>query len=102
DNQVSLDIIKALIQSCHRDLNLFSKNVIKILDMILDTRDLELVSLACSTFVVFCAHHDGSTLGVDNEFTISYESLVKKFAGFCTYTTADDSVASKYVQCNSY
>jgi hypothetical protein len=46
---VSLDIIKALIQSCHRDLNLFSKHVIDILDMIMDTRDLDLIDIACGT-----------------------------------------------------
>jgi hypothetical protein len=49
NNQVSLDIIKALIQSCHRDLNLFSKYVVDILEMILGTRDLDLIDIACGT-----------------------------------------------------
>lgn len=49
NNQVSLEIIKALIQSCHRDLNLFSKYVVKILCMMLGTQDLELIDLTCDT-----------------------------------------------------
>jgi hypothetical protein len=51
NNQVSLDIIKSLIQACHRDLNLFSKYIVKILDMVLETKDIELVDLCCE--VVF-------------------------------------------------
>jgi hypothetical protein len=51
NNQVSLDIIKSLIQACHRDLNLFSKYIVKILEMVLETKDIELVDLCCE--VVF-------------------------------------------------
>ncbi|KAH8551111.1 hypothetical protein BGW37DRAFT_426572, partial [Umbelopsis sp. PMI_123] len=92
NNQVSLDIIKALIQSCHRDLNLFSKYVVDILEMILGTRDLDLIDIACGTFVIFCTYHDGSTLVVDPEFTSKYESLVRKFAQFCQYENGDNTV----------
>ncbi|KAI9288404.1 hypothetical protein BC943DRAFT_316450 [Umbelopsis sp. AD052] len=92
NNQVSLDIIKALIQSCHRDLNLFSKYVVDILEMILGTRDLDLIDIACGTFVTFCTYHDGSTLVVDAEFTAKYENLVRKFAQFCQYENGDEAL----------
>ncbi|KAI8145128.1 hypothetical protein BJV82DRAFT_605036 [Fennellomyces sp. T-0311] len=95
NNQVSLDIVKALIQSCHRDLNLFSKWVVKILNKILDTRDIELVDLACETFVIFCNYHDGSTLGIDPSLTNDFESLLRKFADFCNYTNADADLTLK-------
>lgn len=49
NNQVSLSIIKALIQSCHHDLNLFSKWVVRILNNTLDTRNSDLVELSCET-----------------------------------------------------
>jgi hypothetical protein len=67
-NLVSLHILKALIQSCHRDLNIFSKHVVKVLSMLLDTRDLEIIDLTCETvkyrenkpffffFLVYCVH----------------------------------------------
>jgi hypothetical protein len=42
-----LEIIKALIEACHRDLNLFSKYVVKIIDMMLETKDIEIIDLAC-------------------------------------------------------
>lgn len=47
NNRVSLEIIKALIQACHRDLNLFSRYVVKILNMTLSKNDIELVDLSC-------------------------------------------------------
>lgn len=95
NNQVSLHILKALIQTCHRDLNIFSKYVVQILSMILDTRDLELIDLTCETFIVFCSYHDGTTLGVDADLTQDYENLIKKFAGFCNYTNEDEAFALK-------
>ncbi|KAI9018619.1 hypothetical protein CLU79DRAFT_761167 [Phycomyces nitens] len=92
NNQVSLDILKALIQECHSDLNLFSKYIIAILTMILNTRDIDLIDLTCETFIVFCDYHDGTTLGVDQDFTTDFEALIGNFAAFCNYTNADDSV----------
>lgn len=47
NNQVTLEIIKALIEACHRDLNLFSKYVVKIIDMMLETKEIEVIDLAC-------------------------------------------------------
>jgi hypothetical protein len=52
-NLVSLQIIKALIQTCHRDLNIFSKYVVNIFSMLLDTRDLEIIDLTCETVTYF-------------------------------------------------
>lgn len=49
NNEVSLEIVKELIQSCNHDLNLFSKYVVRILNMILDTRDTSLLDKACGT-----------------------------------------------------
>ncbi|KAF1799907.1 hypothetical protein FB192DRAFT_1423489 [Mucor lusitanicus] len=92
NNQVTLEIIKALIEACHRDLNLFSKYVVKIIDMMLETKEIEVIDLACQVFVIFTNYHDGSTLGVDAELTKDYELLLKKFAGFCSYDNADDTL----------
>lgn len=47
NNHVTLDILKSLIQSCHRDLNLFSKYVAKVIELILEANDTELVDHAC-------------------------------------------------------
>ncbi|KAI8065585.1 hypothetical protein BC940DRAFT_303764 [Gongronella butleri] len=97
-NIVSLEILRSLIQACQKDLNLFSKHVVKILIMILDARDrdIQLIDLACETFVLFCQHHDGTTLGVDAEITSDYEGLMKRFAGFTTYKSNDDTTVAQF------
>ncbi|KAI9315520.1 hypothetical protein BX666DRAFT_1878752 [Dichotomocladium elegans] len=89
NNKVSLHVIKALVQTCHRDLNLFSKYVVKILNLVLSTHELDLMDQTCDTFIVFCNYHDGSTLGVDAEFTADFESLIKKFASLCDNNNTD-------------
>ncbi|KAI8883558.1 hypothetical protein K501DRAFT_323404 [Backusella circina FSU 941] len=85
NNKVTLHILKALIQSCHRDLNIFSKYIVRILNALLteNTSDIELIDLSCETFIVFSSYDDGSTLGVDNEFTNDYEALLKRWASIC-------------------
>ena len=44
DPNVSLQIIKALLEACKKDLNLFSKNVDKIIEALLSTNDIDLIA----------------------------------------------------------
>ena len=46
DTNVSLQIIKALLEACKKDLNLFSKNVVKIIEASLSTNDIDLIARA--------------------------------------------------------
>ncbi|GBB96693.1 hypothetical protein RclHR1_02810011 [Rhizophagus clarus] len=97
DTEISLQIIKSLLEECKKDLNLFSKNVVKIIASSLSTNDIDLVARAASVFIVFCADNDGSTIGVDTEFTTDYESLVKKFANYASYKCGvDQSLERRY------
>ncbi|CEG74206.1 hypothetical protein RMATCC62417_09451 [Rhizopus microsporus] len=95
NNQVSLRILKALIQSCYGDLNIFSKCLVNVFCKLLDTRDIDLIDLTCETFIVFCNYNDGSTLGIDVNFTQDYEALLKKFSSFCDYSNDDTSFELK-------
>ncbi|RCH81725.1 plasma membrane localization protein [Rhizopus stolonifer] len=92
NNIVSLLILKALIQSCHGDLNMFSKYLIYTFCQLMETQDIELIDQTCETFIVFCTFHDGSTLGLDTDFTNQYEILLEKLAGFCK----NDDLKVKY------
>ncbi|ORX50155.1 hypothetical protein DM01DRAFT_1384885 [Hesseltinella vesiculosa] len=98
-NIVSLEILRSLIQACQNNLNLFSKNIVKILTMVLDNkeRDIDLIDLACDTFVLFCEYHDGTTLGVDAELTSEYEALMKRFASFTAYKSNNDIVRAQMI-----
>ncbi|CAO3612447.1 unnamed protein product [Cunninghamella blakesleeana] len=97
-NKVSLHIMKALIQSCHHDISLFGRLVIFILIIILDTRDIELIDLACDTFIVFCSQYGKNSLNVDSIFINDYEHLLQQFTQFAVYPNNDlePSLIMKY------
>ncbi|KAI1318066.1 plasma membrane localization protein [Mortierella claussenii] len=91
DVHCSLEIIKALLLASKAHLNIFSKNIVAILDTLLvDITDFDIVRHCQIVFLAFCSAHDGSTLGVDVEFRTLYEHVVAKFADIATLT-ADDS-----------
>ncbi|KAI7832197.1 hypothetical protein BC939DRAFT_434775 [Gamsiella multidivaricata] len=85
DVHCSLEIIRSLILSSKAHLNIFSKNVVVILDTLLvDISDFDIVRHCQAVFSCFCAAHDGSTLGVDLEFRTLYDRVVIRFADIAT------------------
>ncbi|KAF9560455.1 membrane anchoring protein efr3a [Mortierella alpina] len=81
DVHCSLEIIKSLVLSSKAHLNIFSKNVVVILDTLLaDISDYDIVRHCQNIFKCFCAAHDGSTLGVDVEFRTIYDRVLARFA----------------------
>ncbi|RHZ79368.1 hypothetical protein Glove_149g122 [Diversispora epigaea] len=96
DTEVSLQIIKALLDACNYNLNLFSKNVLKIILASLSTNDIDIVARAASVFITFCSYHDGSTLGVDSEFTEIYENLILSFAQYAICKESDLNIEWRY------
>lgn len=81
DVHCSLEIIKSLVLSSKAHLNIFSKNVVVILDTLLaDISDYDIVRHCQNIFKCFCAAHDGSTLGVDLDFRTIYDRVVARFA----------------------
>ncbi|KAI1300122.1 membrane anchoring protein efr3a [Mortierella claussenii] len=92
DVHCSLEIIKTLLLSSKAHLNIFSKNIVSILDALLvDISDLDIVRHCQNVFSCFCGAHDGSTLGVDTEFRTLYDRVVARFAGIATLKGTDSS-----------
>ncbi|KAG0360273.1 plasma membrane localization protein [Podila minutissima] len=90
DVHCSLEIIKALLLASKAHLNIFSKNIVSIIDTLLvDLSDLDVVRHCQNVFACFCSVHDGSTLGVDHEFRTIYDRVVSRFAGIATYQGAN-------------
>ncbi|KAI8057602.1 hypothetical protein BDF22DRAFT_739016 [Syncephalis plumigaleata] len=89
ENLVSLEILDALIRTCHKDLNLFCKHTVTIILDILQTNKPELVERGATSFVVFCENHTGGALGVDVEFTEFYMKLVEHMANMAQNQDAE-------------
>ena len=82
--QVTLQILAALIEKAPRDLPLYAPYVLKILNIILRSRDITMVESSIPTFEAFCEHHDGASLSADQEYLHQYEEIVQIYASFAS------------------
>ena len=82
--QVTLQILAALIEKAPRDLPLYAPYVLKILNIILRSRDITMVESSIPTFEAFCENHDGASLSADQEYLRQYEEIVHMYASFAS------------------
>ncbi|KAF4633302.1 hypothetical protein G7Y89_g4821 [Cudoniella acicularis] len=85
--QVTLQILAALIEKAPRDLPLYAPYVLKILNIILRSRDITMVESSIPTFEAFCENHDGASLAADQEYLLQYEEIVKIYTSFASTST---------------
>ena len=84
--QVTLQILRALIDKSPRDISLYAPYLMRILTLVLRSRDLTMVEDSIPTFGTFCAHHDMATLAADQNHMRQYEDIVRIYASFATDT----------------
>ncbi|CAG8950198.1 hypothetical protein HYFRA_00008435 [Hymenoscyphus fraxineus] len=82
--QVTLQILEGMIEKAPRDLPLYADYVLKILVIILRSRDITMVESSLPTFKAFCDHHDGASLSADQEYLRQYEEIVKLYSSFAS------------------
>ena len=80
--QVTTQILKALIDKSPRDLPLYAPYVLRILNLIVGSKDINMVEASIPTWASFCEHHDMATLAADQAYLRRYEDVVKAYAGF--------------------
>ncbi|KAF8419679.1 hypothetical protein EV426DRAFT_700829 [Tirmania nivea] len=77
---VTLEICKALIDKCPRDLNLYASSILTVFQIILGSKDINLIEDSIPCFESFCIHHDGANLSSDSEFVRQFEEIIKLYA----------------------
>lgn len=80
--EVTLQILRALIDKTPRDLPLYAPYVLRILSLVLESKDITMVEGSVPTFQSFCAHHDAASLAADQQHMRQYENIVKLYTGF--------------------
>lgn len=85
--QVTLQIVKALIEKCPRDLPLFAGSVLRILKTILSSNDVAMVEESIATFEALCAHQDPAALAADQLYIKQYEEVVQLYAQYASKET---------------
>ncbi|PSN68114.1 hypothetical protein BS50DRAFT_357356 [Corynespora cassiicola Philippines] len=82
--QVTLQILKALIEKCPRDLPLYAGSVLRIIRTILKSEHVAMVEESVPTFETLCAHQDPANLAADQDYITQYEEIVQLYAQFAT------------------
>ncbi|KTW31455.1 hypothetical protein T552_00097 [Pneumocystis carinii B80] len=79
---VSLYICKALIERCHKDLNLYAANIVNILNSVLRSGDVEAIEHSIDCFTSFISHHNGLILSSDENYAKQFNILITAFVDF--------------------
>jgi hypothetical protein len=95
--QVALQILKALIEKCPRDLPLFASAALKIFRTILKSLDVTMIEETLPTWAAFCAHQDPAVLAADQDFLRQYEEIVAMYASFASKDTPVTHKSAKSV-----
>lgn len=79
-----MQIFEALIEKAPRDLPLYARYVLKVLNLILKSEDITMIEASIPTFEAFCEHHDGASLSADQEYLKQYEEIVRTYTSFAS------------------
>jgi hypothetical protein len=82
--QVTLQILTALIEKLPRDLPLYARSVLTVIETVLRSNDISMVEETISTFETFCIHQDMAALAAEQEYTNQYLGIVELFASFAS------------------
>ncbi|KAF7967328.1 hypothetical protein HWV62_34705 [Athelia sp. TMB] len=88
---IGLAIFQALTNECRRDVSLLSPSLIASLSATLAalSSDLEVTARTANVFAAWATYTDGSLIGVDNEVTQGYISILSAFASLASAETKD-------------
>ncbi|KAI1911043.1 plasma membrane localization protein [Ophidiomyces ophidiicola] len=85
--QVTLQILAALIEKVPKELALYARSVLTVLDIVLRSREISMVEETVPTFELFCRHQDSAMLTADHEYIIPYRDIVQTYASFASTNT---------------
>ncbi|KAF2865610.1 hypothetical protein BDV95DRAFT_586165 [Massariosphaeria phaeospora] len=82
--QVTLQILKALVEKCPRDLPLYAGAALRVLRTILSSDNVAMVEESVPTFETLCAHQDPANLAAEQDYITQYEEIVQLYAQFAS------------------
>ncbi|KAJ5161297.1 hypothetical protein N7492_006689 [Penicillium capsulatum] len=80
--QVALHILTALIEKVPRELPIYARSVLTILDTILQSNEISLVEDSLTTFETFCLHQDIATIAAEQGIAQKYRDVIRSYASF--------------------
>ncbi|KAF5865356.1 plasma membrane localization protein [Aspergillus alliaceus] len=90
--QVTLQILSALIEKVPRDLPIYARSVMTVLETVIRSQEISMVEDSIETFETFCRYQDMAALSAEQDFATQYREVVRTYAGFAD---ADPSTQPK-------
>ncbi|KAG2419612.1 hypothetical protein HFD88_004408 [Aspergillus terreus] len=91
--QVTLQILSALIEKLPRDLPIYARSVMTVIETVLRSRDISMVEDSIATFETFCRHQDMAALSAEQDFAKQYREVVRTYASFADVDPVTQSKA---------
>lgn len=95
--QVTLQILKALIEKTPRDLPLYASALLRIFRTILQSNDVTMIEETVPAFETFCAYQDPANLSADQDFLRQYEQIIRMYAACASKDTPIQAKTAKTV-----
>ncbi|KUM63821.1 hypothetical protein ACN42_g3273 [Penicillium freii] len=77
--QVALHILAALIEKVPRDLPIYARSVMTVIDTVLRSNDINMVEESIVTFEMFCRHQDIAAIAADQSLAQQYREVVRTY-----------------------
>jgi protein EFR3 len=95
--QVTLQILKALIEKTPRDLPLYAAATLRIFKCILKSQDVTMIEDSVPTFAAFCTHQDPVILAANQGYVSQYQEVVHLYASFASKENPPQQKAARSV-----
>ena len=82
--QVTLQILTSLIEKAPRDLPLYARSVLTIIDTVMRSKDINMVEETIPTFEMYCKHLDFASITADQARSKQYQAIVQTYALFAS------------------
>ncbi|KXG46633.1 uncharacterized protein PGRI_054890 [Penicillium griseofulvum] len=92
--QVALHILAALIEKVPRDLPIYARSVMTIIDTVLRSNDINMVEESIVAFEMFCRHQDIAAIAADQGLAYQYREVVRTYSSFADPDFTSNSNAS--------
>ncbi|KAF3390657.1 Protein efr3 [Penicillium rolfsii] len=80
--QVALHILTALIEKVPRELPIYARYVLSVIDTVLRSNDISMVEESIATFETFCRHQDIAIISADQALANKYREVIRTYASF--------------------
>jgi hypothetical protein len=79
---VALHILAALIEKVPRDLPIYARSVMTVVETVLRSNDITMVEESIVPFEMFCRHQDIAAIAADQGLAQQYREVVRTYASF--------------------